>query len=76
MQTLRMQLHPHFLFNAIHTISSFMHKILDHADRVLSQIGDLLRYTLRNVSVQMVASGSKTRERVLNSSLNHNIASC
>ncbi|MCX6132522.1 MAG: histidine kinase [Ignavibacteriales bacterium] len=55
LQSLKMQLHPHFLFNTFNTISSLMHKNVDDADRVLARLGDLLRYSLHNVGVQEVA---------------------
>jgi LytS/YehU family sensor histidine kinase len=41
------QLRPHFLFNALHTVSSLMHRDVDAADAVLARLGDLLRRTLR-----------------------------
>ena len=41
------QLHPHFLFNALNTVSSLMHRDVPAADAVLARIGDLLRRTLR-----------------------------
>jgi two-component system LytT family sensor kinase len=55
LQALKMQLHPHFLFNTFNTISSLMHRNIDDADRVLARLGDLLRYTLHNVGVQEVS---------------------
>ena len=54
LQALKMQLHPHFLFNTFNTISSLMHMNVDEADRVLARLGDLLRYSLSNVGVQEV----------------------
>ncbi len=54
LQALKMQLHPHFLFNTFNTISSLMHKNVDDVDRVLARLGDLLRYSLHNVGVQEV----------------------
>jgi len=54
LQALKMQLHPHFLFNTFNTISSLMHRSVDEADRVLAVLGDLLRYSLKNVGVQEV----------------------
>ncbi len=54
LQALKMQLHPHFLFNTFNTISSLMHRNVDAADRVLAHLGDLLRYSLHNVGVQEV----------------------
>jgi two-component system, LytTR family, sensor kinase len=46
---LQQQLHPHFLFNTLHAISSLMHKDVHAADRVLMQLSDLLRITLENL---------------------------
>jgi signal transduction histidine kinase len=54
LRALKMQLHPHFLFNTFNTISSLMHKNVDAADGVLARLGDLLRYSLHNVGVQEV----------------------
>jgi signal transduction histidine kinase len=54
LQALKMQLHPHFLFNTLNTISSLMHRNVDAADGVLARLGDLLRYSLHNVGVQEV----------------------
>lgn len=54
LQALKMQLHPHFLFNTFNTISSLMHRNVDAADAVLARLGDLLRYSLHNVGVQEV----------------------
>jgi two-component sensor histidine kinase len=46
LQVLRMQLHPHFLFNALNTISALMHRDIDAAERMLARLGDLLRLAL------------------------------
>ena len=54
LQALKMQLHPHFLFNTLNTISSLMHKNVQDADRVLARLGDLLRASLRNSGVHEV----------------------
>ena len=43
---LRMQLHPHFLFNALHTLSELIHRDPRAADRMVSRLGDMLRATL------------------------------
>lgn len=54
LQTLQSQLHPHFLFNTLHAISSLMHSNVDQADRMLSRLAELLRMTLDNVGQQEV----------------------
>lgn len=46
LQTLRAQLQPHFLFNALNTISVLMHEDVDSADRILLQLSALLRRSL------------------------------
>jgi signal transduction histidine kinase len=44
---LKAQLQPHFLFNALNTISSIMQVDVERADRLLSRLADLLRATLQ-----------------------------
>jgi two-component system, LytTR family, sensor kinase len=46
LDALRMQLHPHFLFNAINSVSVLMRKDVDAADRMLLQLSNLLRVML------------------------------
>lgn len=43
---LTQQLQPHFLFNALNTVSSLMHTDVDRADAMLIQLADVLRATL------------------------------
>ena len=43
---LQAQLRPHFLFNALNTVSALMQTDTARADRMLSQLGDLLRMSL------------------------------
>lgn len=51
---LRMQLNPHFLFNAMNSISSLMRTDVDAADQMLEQLSSLLRMTLERGEVQLV----------------------
>lgn len=46
LQTLQMQLHPHFLFNTLHVISELIHREPRAADRMVARLGDLLRLAL------------------------------
>lgn len=46
LQQLTQQMQPHFLFNALNTISSLMHSDVDRADAMLIQLADVLRATL------------------------------
>ena len=50
LQMLQRQLHPHFLFNTLHAISTLMHRDVAAADRTLAQLSDLLRITLDSVT--------------------------
>ena len=52
LQVLKMQLHPHFLFNTLNTISALIHESPEEADEMISQLGDLLRMTLETGGVQ------------------------
>lgn len=48
LQALEARLHPHFLFNALNTVSSVMYEDVEQADRILTRLGDLLRRSLRH----------------------------
>ena len=54
LDALKMQLHPHFLFNTLHSISELMHQDVSAADRVIARLSELLRLTLENTGVQEV----------------------
>jgi signal transduction histidine kinase len=45
LRTLQAELHPHFLFNTLHAISTLVHTKPDLADRMISRLSDLLRLT-------------------------------
>lgn len=51
---LRMQLNPHFLFNAMNSISSLMRTDVNAADTMLEQLSSLLRITLERGNVQLI----------------------
>jgi two-component system LytT family sensor kinase len=55
LQVLKSQLHPHFLFNALNTISALMHRDVKAADRMLSRLSELLRGALDHTSDQEVS---------------------
>ncbi len=46
LQRLAQQMQPHFLFNALNTISSLMHSDVDRADATLIELAGVLRTTL------------------------------
>jgi two-component system, LytTR family, sensor kinase len=54
LQVLRMQLHPHFLFNTLNAISALMHRDVRLADRMICRLGELLRATLDDPGEQEV----------------------
>ena len=54
LQVLKMQLHPHFLFNTLNAISALIRESPDEADEMVSRLGGLLRMTLDNAGVQEV----------------------
>jgi two-component system LytT family sensor kinase len=55
LQNLKMQLHPHFLFNTLNTISVLMMRDVDLANRMLIRLSDLLRITLDHAGAQTVS---------------------
>jgi len=54
LQSLRMQLHPHFLFNTLNTIAALMREDVEAADVMMARLGDLLRVTLASADVPEV----------------------
>lgn len=54
LQALRMQLQPHFLFNALNSISSLVLEEPRAAVRMISQLGDFLRQTIDHQADQEV----------------------
>lgn len=47
LKALRAQLHPHFLFNALHGVMQLVRDEPAQAERALEKLADLLRYVLR-----------------------------
>jgi two-component system, LytTR family, sensor kinase len=54
LQALKMQLHPHFLFNTLHSISALLNKDAEAARKMITRLGDFLRLTLENSGSQEV----------------------
>ncbi len=54
LESLRLQLQPHFLFNALNTISSMIYEDVARADRMIARLSDLLRLTLTRSHSQEV----------------------
>jgi signal transduction histidine kinase len=55
LQALKMQIHPHFLFNTLNSIAALLHKDVEAADRMIARLGDFLRLTLKSSDAQTVA---------------------
>jgi LytS/YehU family sensor histidine kinase len=54
LRQLTAQIEPHFLFNSLNAISNRMHEDVDAADRMISQLGDLLRAAYENDDAVLV----------------------
>lgn len=54
LDALKMQLHPHFLFNTLNTISILMQEDVAAANRMLLQLSELLRVALKNTNTNEV----------------------
>ena len=54
LQALKMQIHPHFLFNTLNSISALVHKDVEAADVMIARLGDFLRLTLKRSDAQTI----------------------
>lgn len=54
LNALRSQIEPHFLFNALNTITSLIKNEPDKAEKLLIDLSDLLRYVFRNSDEERV----------------------
>ena len=59
------QLRPHFLFNALNTVSALMHTDVARADHLVATLGDLLRISLRAMDSQMTPLSEELRTLAL-----------
>lgn len=48
LNALKMQVHPHFLFNTLNAISALLDTDVKAADRMIARLSDFLRMTLKN----------------------------
>jgi two-component sensor histidine kinase len=55
LHALKMQLHPHFLFNTLHSISSLVLEDPPKANRMIARLGDFLRLTLEHSEQEFVS---------------------
>lgn len=51
---LKMQIHPHFLFNTLNSIAALLHKDIEMADRMIARLSDFLRMTLKTSGTSIV----------------------
>ncbi len=61
LELLRVQLDPHFLFNALNTIAGLVHADPAGADRMIARLGELLRFSLDARGRQEVALREELR---------------
>jgi two-component system LytT family sensor kinase len=54
-QALKMQVHPHFLFNTLHAVTVLIREDPAAATRVVTRLGDLLRLTLSRATTAQVS---------------------
>ena len=60
-EALKMQIHPHFLFNTLNAIAGLMREDVESADVMLAQLSELLRGTLQTEGVQEVPLAEELR---------------
>ena len=59
LQALKMQIHPHFLFNTLNSIAALLHKDVEAADKMIARLGDFLRMTLKRSETQTIDFGQE-----------------
>lgn len=62
LQALKMQLHPHFLFNALHSVTALVLKNDNReAVRMINLLGELLRLAISDTNTQLVSLGQELK---------------
>ncbi len=61
LESLKTQINPHFLFNALNTISSVMYEDVRLADRLISRLSELMRESLSHAARQTVSLAEEAR---------------
>jgi two-component system, LytTR family, sensor kinase len=56
---LKMQIHPHFLFNTLNSIAALLHKDVEAADKMIARLSDFLRITLKSSETSVVTLGQE-----------------
>jgi len=60
LRALKMQVHPHFLFNTLHSISSLVLEDPPKANSMIARLGDFLRLTLDHADHELVTLKEET----------------
>src|ERR1044072_8202180 len=60
LRALKMQIHPHFLFNTLHSISSLVLEEPAKANSMIARLGDFLRLTLESSEQQLIRLKEET----------------
>lgn len=55
LDSLKMQLQPHFLFNTLHSVSALIHEDDEAADLMISRLSEFLRLVIEHAGAQEVA---------------------
>jgi two-component sensor histidine kinase len=61
LHSLKMQLHPHFLFNTLNTVSAYVRADPDAAERMIARLSQLLRHALERTGTQEVSLDEELR---------------
>lgn len=61
LQMLRYQLNPHFLFNSLNSIQALIYDDPNHADRMITELSDFLRFTLRDKDRLFIPLGEEVK---------------
>jgi two-component system, LytTR family, sensor kinase len=56
---LKMQIHPHFLFNTLNSIATLLHRDVEAADRMIARLSDFLRLTLNSSQTTSATLGQE-----------------
>lgn len=59
LDALKMQLHPHFLFNTLNGITTLMYRDVETADRMISRLSAFLRHTLDRSNDHLITLGEE-----------------
>jgi two-component system, LytTR family, sensor kinase len=59
LEALKSQLHPHFLFNTLNSVTTLMHRDVGAADQMVTNLADLLRVTLQHRGAHEISLGEE-----------------